>query len=401
MYNHILLNTLNINDNDDTNTIMEKIRNLGLVCKSNKELTRLVVKYPIDKRRSNDELIRKSRGIIIDVPKKQVICHSLEGSVSLQHFLENVSWNDTVIEEAYDGTMFNVYYDNDIDAWKVSTKYSLTPETTYYRSNKSFIELFNEIVPFNQLASKLDKDYNYVFLMCHKDHRNVTPFTNSIVYHLETTNVKTGEKIYLDIGLPRCDIVQLYNTVCKFPKQLENINELHDLVNKCEWNVPGYMLFSKDRKWRCKLENPNFQVVQKLLEGQSDFRFVAMNYITRKISTEQWSNYIKYYPSLNNDLTVIQNEVQEFVKDVYQWYVDIHCFKKELTIPKWVKSPMYYVHQLFISKKKENVKGYRINNMEVNECLINKLDTPLYYQLIRDRHIEKNKNNSNNDDTMN
>jgi len=75
MYNHILLNTLNINANDTTPELMDKIRSLGLVCKASRDENRIIVKYPMDKKRSNDEVIRKSRGIIIDVPTKQVICH--------------------------------------------------------------------------------------------------------------------------------------------------------------------------------------------------------------------------------------------------------------------------------------------------------------------------------------
>jgi hypothetical protein len=394
MYNHILLNTLNINDNDTTDSIMEKIRNTGLVCKADKDATRIIVKYPMDKKRSSDDMIRKSRGIIIDVPTRQVICHSLEGAVSLNSFLETVSWNDVVIEEMFDGTMMNVYYDNTINAWKVSTKFSLTPETAHFRCKKSFVELFNEIVPFDQLATKLDKDYNYVFLMCHKEHRNVTIFNENAVYHLETINVKTGEKLMVDIGVPRCNILQLYNTVCKLPKQIENIDELKEYINNLDWNIPGVMLYSKDRKWRTKLPNPNFDRVESLLAGQSDMRYVAMNFITHKVTPAQWNQYVQYYPDLNKDFLSLQQDVQTFVKEVYQWYVDIHCFKKDLKIPKWVKSPMYYVHQLFISKKKEGIKNYRMNINDVNEILINKLDTALYYKLMKDREDEKKINDN-------
>ena len=391
MYNHILLNTLNIDNNDTTSSIMEKIRSKGLVCKCDKDEQRIIVKYPMDKKRSNDEVIRKSRGIIIDVPSRQVICHSLEGGVSLETFVENVNWKDIAIEEVFDGTMMNVYYDNNINAWKVATKFSLTPETAHFRSKKSFVELFNEIVPFNELATKLDKDYNYVFLMCHNENRNVTIFNENVVYHLETTNVKSGEKLLIDIGLPRCKILQLYNILCKFPKQIESIDELKEYVNTCDWGNPGVMLYSKDRKWRTRLVNPNFDKVEQLLACQSDMRYVAMNFITHKVTPSQWNQYVTYYPVLESEFLSLQEEVKSFVKEVYQWYVDIHCFKKDLKIPKWVKSPMYYVHQLFLSKKKENVKNYRMNINDVNDTLISKLDTALYYKLMKDRIDESKK----------
>jgi len=170
--------------------------------------------------------------------------------------------------------------------------------------------------------------------------------------------------------------------------------KLKEYVNTCDWNNPGFMLYSKDRKWRTKLPNPNFDKVESLLAGQSDMRYVAMNFITHKVTPSQWNQYVQYYPDLNRDFLSLQQDVQTFVKDVYQWYVDIHCFKKEMKIPKWVKSPMYYVHQLFISKKKEGVKNYRMNVNDVNEILINKLDTALYYKLMKDR-VEESKVDDN------
>jgi hypothetical protein len=395
MYNHILLNKIfeNNNVNFTSDDILNNIKNLGLVCKANNDNNRIIVKYPMDLRFSNDDVIRKSRGIIIDIPSKSVICHSLDGAVSLETFKNSVSWEDTVIEKAYDGTMLNIYYDNIIQSWKVSTKYSLTPEKSSFRSKKSFVELFNEILPFDKLAPLLDKDYCYTFLMCHKDNRNVTVHNINTVYHLETVNIKTGEKIMNDLGIPRCEILQLCNRnnmdICKFPKPCQNMNDLIDYANLLDWLDRGYMLFSKDRKLRCKVENPKFLEVQKLLDGQSDLRYVAMNYIMRnKITPEQWTKYITYYPNLNNELQELTKEFNNFNKDVYKWYVDIYCFKKELTIPKWVKSPLYFTHQLFIEKKKEGVKNYRINQNDITERLINKLDVALVYQLMKDRKNE-------------
>ena len=386
MYNHILLNTINIETCENVQQVTDRIKELGLICKTDSTQTRIIVKYPQEKRNSSEDVIRKSRGIIIDFPSKSVICHSLEGGVSIDHFLSLVPWNDIVIEQVHDGTMLNVYYDSNLGAWKASTKYSLSPETSHFRSSKSFVELFNEIVPFNELASKLDRNYNYVFLMCHKEHRNVTPFENNIVYHLETTHVITGEKLMMDIGLPRCDLLQYGTAVCNMSRVLSNISDLQEYVNSLPWSNQGVMLFSKDRKWRCKLENPHFTSVQKLLEGQSDFRYISMNYITKHITPEKWLEYCKYYPELNVVFSELSDEFDKFVKEVYQWYVDVHCFKKKVQLPKWVKSPMYYVHQTYISEKEKN-KNYRMNQADVTNTLINKIDTALLYQLMKNRKV--------------
>jgi hypothetical protein len=282
--------------------------------------------------------------------------------------------------------MLNVYYDGAQGKWRASTKFSLSPETSHFRSSKSFVELFNEIVSLDELSKKLDKNYNYVFLMCHKEHRNVTPFENNAIFHLETTHVNTGEKLMMDTGLPRCDLLQFGNSVCNLAKQLENISDLQEYINSLTWSNPGVMLFSKDRKWRCKLENPAFMNVQKLLEGQSDFRYISMNYITKHVTEERWMEYVKYYPEFSVIYTELLEEFETFVKEVYQWYVDVHCFKKKVQVPKWVKSPIYFVHQTYITEK-EKTKNYRMNLSDVTNSIISKIDTALLYQLMKNRKM--------------
>ena len=39
--------------------------------------------------------------------------------------------------------------------------------------------------------------------------------------------------------------------------------ELENMVNTLYWSNPGYMIYSKDRTYRAKIENPNFRIILK------------------------------------------------------------------------------------------------------------------------------------------
>ena len=138
------------------------------------------------------ELQRNSRGVIVDLDTKKIICSSFNGSYSLDQFMNNVSVNNCIVEENIEGTLINMYfYDN---RWKISTKFSINADETKFKSDKTFRQLVDDVVDITALKN-LDKNFTYSFVLVHKDLRLVTPVTENKIYHIETTNNITGEKI--------------------------------------------------------------------------------------------------------------------------------------------------------------------------------------------------------------
>ena len=117
---HPLLLQIDINNCNNIHDAYNRILNLGLNAKIHD--TNIIVKYPKNKKYSEEDYILKSRGIIIDFTNKAIINRSLDGCLSLNSFLKKVpDWDSIVIEECLDGTLINMYYyDN---KWMISTKY--------------------------------------------------------------------------------------------------------------------------------------------------------------------------------------------------------------------------------------------------------------------------------------
>ena len=46
MYNHILLNTINIETCENVQQVIDRIKELGLICKTDSTQTRIILMYP-------------------------------------------------------------------------------------------------------------------------------------------------------------------------------------------------------------------------------------------------------------------------------------------------------------------------------------------------------------------
>lgn len=359
-----LLNTPNID------SAYQKIENLGLLVKKHNNL--LIVKYPQSLKNSKEDYIRNSRGIIIDFENKKIVNTSIPGSVSLDYFKEKVTnFNDVVIEKCLDGTLINLYYYK--NKWNVSTKFNINADESKFRSNKTYRQLIDEIINISSLP--LDPSYSYTLLLRHKEARNITPIKRNRIIHIESTNTITGEKIKIDLGLNTPKILKFKNIINKYNFQsYENI--LNNLEKK-NWKCPGYMVYSDDRKYRLKLENPNYEKVKNLTKNQNNIEYIILDHLFKK---DDIYELLKYYPEWSQHSIEINTKVTEYINDIYQTYIDYKINKNITNINQKYKKPLYNLHEIYINNKKNDIY-YKISYQDV--CtLVRSYDTAYLYSVL-------------------
>ena len=150
---HPLLTKIDIDNITSIDSAVENIKRLGLKSKIHNDT--IIVKYPKNLRKSEDDYIRKSRGIIIDFTNKRILNRSIEGSIDYDTFKEKFPLEEIVIEECLDGTLINVYYNN---KWCVSTKFCVNADEaklislkcldlgSFFRINKGKELLSNNLI---------------------------------------------------------------------------------------------------------------------------------------------------------------------------------------------------------------------------------------------------------------
>jgi len=368
---HPLLNKINIEQHQSIEETIKTLKSLGFKVKQKNNL--LIVNYSKKLKKSFQykDYINKSRSIIIDFQTKKIISNSLEGSVDLSYFLSNVEWNNIVIEECLDGILLNLYYHD--NHWKLSTKFCINADESFFKSEKTFRQYFDELVDIKKL--RLNKKYTYVFLLRHISARNITPIKKNEVIHLETINNITLEKIKEDIGLKHTNIIKYKNIINKL--EIDSFSELKEKTSTLPWYKPGYMLYSKDRRFRHRLVNPNFEYVNDLVKDQNDKKYIVLKYL---FDTKKLRDLLNFFPEYKKICNKVNLDIYDYTNELYKYYCEVKVKKIYVKLQQKFKKPIIDLHNQFKDKRLKN-KNYYINYQEVCN-LVRNYDIPYLYSLL-------------------
>lgn len=359
------LNSLSNNINESLDIIRDKNPNITV-----KEFDNLVIfKY---KNKYDTEIVRNCRGLILDKNTKKIICQSNIGTSSFEDFIKNVSIENCVIEENLEGTLINVYYYN--NRWNVSTKFCIHAENSKFRGNKSFRQYFDKLCTVD--LNTLDVNFTYSFLLQIPENKLVSKIEKRSLYHIETQNNITGEKINLDIGIAKPNILKLGDLNTLNIKTYRNLNR--ELI-KLTWENRGFMLYSHDRKHRCSLINPAYQVPLDLIKNQVDIKYIILEGLYYKNNI---NDILYYFPKYAVTKKQVNDDTNDLIKKLLAIYKDAYCFKnKEIKdiLPKY-KKILSDVHKVYKNIHRNNIL-FRIGYDEVKDTLINQ-DCPYLYTLL-------------------
>ena len=318
----------------------------------------VIFKY---KNKYGSEIERSCRGLIMSKLSKKIVCYSNNGSISFESFIKCVPFDQCVIEENLEGTLINLYFNN--NCWCVSTKFCINAENSKFRGNKSFRQYFDKLCNID--LQVLDPNFTYSFLLQIPDNRLVSNIDSHQLYHIETLNNITGEKILLDIGVQKPKILKLNDLNSLNLKSYRAVNR--ELV-RLDWVKRGYMMFSKDRKHRCSLINPAYETVLNLIKNQTDIKYIILEGLYYKCNIE---DILFYFPEYNNIKIQVSDDLDILVKSMLESYKEAYCFKNSEVsdIPKKYKKLLARVHSIYKHNHQNNIL-FRIDYSDIKATLL-------------------------------
>jgi hypothetical protein len=353
--------------NDNKNdTIISNIDSMGLNYKINNNL--IIIKYPKKLKHSDKNYIRNSRGIIVDLNTKKIINSSICGAITYDKFKKNNNWNNVVIEECIDGTLINLFFYK--DSWRLSTKFCIDANNSKFRSNDSFYKLFNDIVDIKTID--FDTKFTYSFVLVHEKNRNITPVYNNTIYHIESTNNLTGERVNIDLGFLKPKIFKFSNIINTF-----NINSYEELENFKfkSWKNPGFMIYNSDRSERTKINNSLFKEIENLIKNQNNFKFIFLKNLN---NSDNIQKLLECYPEHKQLYLDLYNLFTTIIMEVHSLYIKIRVNKiNNIKVNKKYKKILYNLHGLYLNKIKKNT-NFKITLKDVRDILLN-YDTAYLY----------------------
>ena len=331
----------------------------------------------------------------------QVLSYSPPKSLNYQDmsFTQDFDSDHIVALEFIDGTMINLFWDNQIDDWEISTKSCVTGNIAFYIQKDSktfrnmFLEACNDINFDFENLPKTSSDNNqlcYSFVLQHVSNRIVVPYKENKIYLIYVFEIKQT-----DSNLTVCD----YNderltdyfkaTNVKFPeiykekvyfKDIESLKQTY-CSDKTPYHIQGVVLYNKTNMMRAKFRNANYEAIRKIRGNQPKIQY-------RYLSLYKEGNvdhYLKYYPEDKNEFYIFKNELFYYTKHLFMNYVS--CFiKKEKPVQDFkyqYRNHMISLHELYIGQLKPLNKYI---TLEVVINYIKELPTPrLMYVLNYDK----------------
>ena len=210
-----------------------------------------------------DDIVRESRGIIIDMDAKKVVCYPFIKFCNYgEAGADDIDWKTARVEEKVDGSIIKVWYYG--GEWHVSTNGVIDARNADISISTKEFHTFYDV--FAAAASnvgldynKLDKNKTYIFELVSPANRIVVNYNGAItLYHIGTRDMITGLEEEADIGVPKPKTYPIH-TLQDCLTAAAALNEGHEDII-----AEGFVV--KDANYhRIKIKDPKYVAVHRIL----------------------------------------------------------------------------------------------------------------------------------------
>lgn len=330
--------------------------------------------YNIIKYNKNHENYNEVNGLYRSVifSNGKINVFSPPKAVNFYNFINCFSVQQCYGEEIIEGTMINLFYDNDLNKWNISTKTSVGGKLRFFQDQENFDVLFNEVCQKLEIDINLfDNNYMYSFVMQHPKNKFVLPIEDMklyiiAIYKIEGTVIKEVEREkYNTLNLDH-QFSKLWFPYRFFIDSYENLMARFGTMNS-NIDCVGVMVKSLNGV-RTKIVNPGYKYIKNLRGNNCKLQFQYLS--LRK--DDKVKEYLKYFPESKKAFSEFRKYLHIYTETLYSNYISCYI-KKEAPLleysPKF-RTHMFNLHQDYLKMKENNeyvnkqkVINY-INNLE-------------------------------------
>ena len=315
-------------------------------------------------------IVNSQNKVVSLAPPKSILSDEF-----IKKYPKNMDYNnDIVAEEFVEGTMINVFWDESIGGWEITTRNTVGATTSFFKGThtKTFRTMFLEAMAENNLIlDNLEKEVSYSFVLQHPENRIVVPFKNSQLYlvgvysiHNDIENNNISVSFYDSQEYKR--YFKIINTTVKFP-QVYEFNTYSELIEKyasmnTSYNIVGFVLHNKFTGERTKIRNPVYEQVRQLRGNQPKLQYQYLS--LRKEG--KVGDFLKFYPENKKSFSSFRDQVHLFTNTLFSNYRSCYV-KKERPLKEFTeqyRTHMFNIHQKYLNELKD--KKQFITNTIVN-----------------------------------
>lgn len=284
----------------------------------------------------------------------KIIVFSPPKAIDIEKFCNSYLPSDCVAEEFIEGTMINLFYDEE---WEIATRSSVGGKISFFYSkeaSETFRKMFLDACNANNLEfDKLDKNICYSFVLQHPNNRIVTPFSEMKLYIVACYSINNYS---VEVKPIISQKERLSGTTVLFPEKYSftDFSELQDkwASSNTDYKYVGVMLYHVASGTRSKMRNPNYEMVRQLRGNQpkSQYRYLVLR------NQGKVGDYLKYYPEDSKSFNIYRNQIHDFTKQLHNNYIKCYVNKVKplLEYPYQYRSHMFELHQYYINNLRPN-----------------------------------------------
>jgi hypothetical protein len=268
-----------------------------------------------------EEWQRNLRGLIYNYEEKKILVLPPPKSYEIEGYIND----DITFTELFDGTMINIFYNN--DKWNISSRSTIGCNNKWIM-NKTYKELFEDTHSIEY--ETLNKNYSYSFVLRNKCNRNISYIENNEIILV---------KIFDTINL--CDIELDDELGFKIPKVYNSMKNID--ITDCRIKGFTYTLDNKRYKW-LSLSFKRMKELKLNINNKS-----LMYYELRK--NGNLKEYLHYFPEDSDNFSKSRDffhSLKDKLHDIYfSIYVKKECDFKDINYE--YKPLIKEIHQIYLS----------------------------------------------------
>jgi hypothetical protein len=344
-----------------------------LLYDTNSNVMQLHVSYYITEN-SNYKIIRYNKDIlyvehtfgvfrsVVVNNENQIVSFAPPKSLSIEKFTEmNPTKTDNIVaEEFVEGTMINVFWDGQLNAWNIATRNTIGANVYFFKteSKKTFNRMFYEALSNSKLdLNNLNKSYCYSFVLQHPENRIVVPISRTAIYLVQVYKITGNVVDVLPMETVHSDEVWK-NTEILFPTLYSDWNHYSELVDRyasqnTDYRIMGVVIKNTETNERCKIRNPVYEEIRHLKGNQPKLQY---HYLSLR-KNGKISEYLKFYPECKKKFSKFRDELHVFTNTLFANYVSCYI-KKEKPLIEFsgqYRTHMFKLHKIYLEDLKDKL----------------------------------------------
>lgn len=331
----------------------------------------------------------------------KLVCFSPVKSLDYYNFIEKYTCETCLAEEFIEGTMINLFYDNELNKWQITTKSSVGANIKFFKNQKNFSDLFYEICnELNIDLNRFSKNYCYSFVMQHPNNKfilniDIKKLYLIAIFEIDSINsiVKEIPKIYYsNLNLPENLSYPYAHYIDSFDNLVNHYGSMNTPIN-----IMGIIVKNMNGD-KTKIRNPNYNYIKQLKGNNMKLQYHYLElYKNNKIE-----EYLKFFPENIKEFNIYKKILYNFTETLYSNYINCYIKKEKYLndYPFQYKNHMYFIHQEYLKNKNSNNNFFITKKFVIN--YIKNLESPRlmfslnYHLRILDKTIQPTKNENKN-----